>query len=155
MKNRLFTLALFAWLVLFLAVIACGDKEQKPAENKQSQSEVLKTKADTEPEGQVRAAHILLAYKGAERAAPSVERTKEEALAQANKIRKELNAGAEFAEMAKIYSDCPSGENSGDLGYFARGQMVKKFEDAAFTLEKGEISDVVETVFGYHIIKRL
>ena len=58
-----------------------------------------------------------------------------------------------FEELAKEYSDCPSGKNGGDLGYFARGQMVKPFDEVAFSLEVGEISEPVLTKFGYHLIR--
>jgi len=64
-------------------------------------------------------------------------------------------AGADFAEFAKKNSDCPSKESGGDLGTFTRGQMVKPFEEAAFSQEKNAIGPVVETEFGFHIIQVL
>jgi len=85
----------------------------------------------------VRASHILL--------------DKEE---DARSILEQLKKGADFAELAKKYSkDTATKEAGGDLGFFPRGQMVKEFEDAAFALKVGEISGVVKTNFGYHIIK--
>lgn len=68
-------------------------------------------------------------------------------------IQARLAAGEDFAELASSQSDCPSSQQGGDLGYFKRGMMVKPFEDAAFALGIGEISPVVESQFGYHIIK--
>lgn len=89
-----------------------------------------------EPE-QVHARHILL-------------ETEEEA----NNLLQQLKEGIiDFAEMAKEKSIGPSAPSGGDLGFFTRGQMVKEFEDAAFSLQPGEISGVVQTEFGYHIIK--
>ena len=63
-------------------------------------------------------------------------------------------AGEDFAELAKENSICPSAKNGGDLGYFSRGRMAPLFEEAAFKLKNGEVSDVVRTSFGYHIIKK-
>lgn len=74
-------------------------------------------------------------------------------LAEMRAIRQQLDNGADFAELAVQYSDCPSKEQGGDLGLFKRGMMVKPFEDAAFAMSVGEISGIVESQFGYHIIK--
>lgn len=72
---------------------------------------------------------------------------------KAKEILKEINEGLEFAEAAEKYSTCPSKSVGGELGEFARGQMVPEFEDAAFKMEAGTISEPVKTQFGYHIIK--
>ena len=84
---------------------------------------------------EIRASHILV-------------KTEEEA----KKLYDEIVNGRDFAEIAEEVSLCPSGQNGGDLGFFGRGMMVKPFEDAAFALEKGEVSKPVETQFGWHLI---
>lgn len=110
-------------------------------------------KADYE---EVKARHILISYKGskAPQKAGAPERTKEQAKAYAEDLRKKIIAGADFAELAKKESDdTGSGANGGDLGSFGHHQMVAPFEDAAFAAKVGEIPPVVETEFGFHIIK--
>ena len=74
---------------------------------------------------------------------------------EAKAILERIKKGKKFANIAKEVSLCPSGKNGGDLGTFGRGKMVKEFENAAFALDKGEISGIVKTKFGYHIVKRL
>ena len=96
----------------------------------------------------VHASHILI---GVDPKATAEEKLK--AKQKADDLFKQVKSGADFAELAKKDSTCPSGKNGGDLGEFGRGQMVKPFEDAAFGLKQGEVSGVVETQFGYHIIK--
>lgn len=81
------------------------------------------------------------------------EETEERALIEINKIKNKLDDGEGFTELAKTESDCPSANSGGDLGFFGSGMMVKPFEEAAFALQLGEISEVVETNFGFHIIK--
>jgi parvulin-like peptidyl-prolyl isomerase len=78
-------------------------------------------------------------------------KTEQEARAALDRLKK----GEKFANVAREVSICPSGKRGGDLGIFGRGKMVREFETAAFALQKGEISPVVKTKFGYHIIKRL
>ncbi|MCL1948131.1 MAG: peptidylprolyl isomerase [Turicibacter sp.] len=72
---------------------------------------------------------------------------------KANELKAAINDGASFEELAKAESSCPSSERGGDLGEFGRGQMVPEFEQAAFDMEPGQVSDVVSTQFGHHLIK--
>jgi parvulin-like peptidyl-prolyl isomerase len=101
----------------------------------------------TQPES-VRARHILI--KADENA---TEEEKAAALEKIKTIRDQLAEGADFASLATQKSEGPSAGNGGDLGYFSADKMVPSFSNAAFALEPGEISGIVETRFGYHIIK--
>lgn len=107
---------------------------------------------------QVHARHILIAPQGSAAAPPAKEGTKQltdaEAKAKAEEIRTKLVAGGDFALLAKSESnDTGSGEQGGDLGSFGHGQMVPEFEAAAFAAKPGDITPVVKTQFGYHVIK--
>jgi peptidyl-prolyl cis-trans isomerase C len=97
---------------------------------------------------QVKASHILIKVE-----ADASEAQKAEARKKIESVQQKTQKGEDFADLAKTYSEGPSGPNGGDLGYFKRGQMVKPFEDAAFGLKINETSDIVETRFGYHLIK--
>jgi len=66
-----------------------------------------------------------------------------------------LERGEKFANVAREVSLCPSGKRGGDLGTFGRGKMVREFEEAAFALQKGQVSPIVKTKFGYHVLRRL
>ncbi len=83
----------------------------------------------------VRASHLLVA-------------TEEEA----KQLRQEIEGGVSFAEVAQRVSKCPSGRNGGDLGFFGRGQMVPEFDQAAFTLPVGQLSEPIQTQFGWHLL---
>ncbi len=98
---------------------------------------------------EVRARHILFRLdKDAD------EETEAEVKKKAEEVLQQLKNGADFAEMAKEYSeDTASGKEGGDLGFFTKGMMVPEFEEVAFVLKEGEISDLVRTQFGYHIVK--
>lgn len=104
---------------------------------------------------QVKAKHILIAFKGSPAAQEGKpELTDEQAKAKAEDLRKQIVAGASFEELAKKESDdAGSGARGGDLGEFGRGQMVPEFEKAAFEAKAGDLTPVVKTQFGYHIIK--
>ncbi|MBU4420136.1 MAG: peptidylprolyl isomerase [Proteobacteria bacterium] len=97
---------------------------------------------------QVKASHILIKVEP-----DADEMKKSEAKEKIKQIKQELNKGKDFAALAEEFSEGPSKTNGGDLDYFTRGQMVKPFEDVAFALKPEEISDIVETQFGYHLIK--
>ncbi len=97
---------------------------------------------------EVRASHILIKFPE-----NATDADRQAALAKIKGIRQEITKGLDFGEAAKKYSDCPSSKSGGDLGFFPRyGRMVEPFAETAFTLPKGEVSQPVQTQFGWHLI---
>ena len=101
---------------------------------------------------QVRASHILITPDATDSEADP-NQAKAEAKAKIQGLLEQIKGGADFAELAKASSDGPSAAQGGDLDFFPRGKMVPPFDKAAFAMEVGKVSDIVETRFGYHIIK--
>lgn len=101
---------------------------------------------------QIRASHILINHADAPQA--NTQLSAEDAMKQIETLKSDIEGGTSFDQVAGEHSDCPSARQGGDLGSFGRGAMVPEFDQAAFDLEIGEMSEVVETVFGYHIIYR-
>jgi peptidyl-prolyl cis-trans isomerase C len=97
---------------------------------------------------QIRASHILIKSEP-----DDSNEAKVQAKAKTQQLLEKVKAGDDFGELAAANSSCPSAAQGGDLGYFSRGQMVLPFEQAAFRMEPNQVSDIVETRFGYHIIK--
>jgi peptidyl-prolyl cis-trans isomerase C len=97
---------------------------------------------------QVKARHILIKVQ-----ADAPDDQKAEARKKIEAVQQKVQKGEDFATLAKTYSEGPSGPRGGDLGYFRRGQMVKPFEEVAFSLKPDQTSEIVETRFGYHLIK--
>ena len=97
---------------------------------------------------QVKASHILIQVP-----ADADEAKKAAALASIQSLKQRIDKGENFANLAMEYSDCPSKAKGGDLGFFSREQMVQPFSEAAFALQPGQVSDVVTTRFGYHLIR--
>jgi len=124
------------------------DRPLQPAEPLQSQPE------------HVRCLHLLVKHKDSRRPSSwreeNITRTKEEALELLQGHRDEIVSGrVTFEELASQHSDCSSAKRNGDLGFFGRGAMQKPFEEAAFALKPGDMSEAVETESGVHIIKRI
>ena len=98
---------------------------------------------------------MLVMHRGSERVPPNVTRTREEARTRIEDVLRRARAGQDFAALAREFSDEPGASSSGgSLGMFGHGAMVPAFDQAAFALSVGQISEIVETPFGFHVIKR-
>ncbi|OAL24702.1 hypothetical protein AYO22_05491 [Fonsecaea multimorphosa] len=110
-------------------------------------------------EGKIRAAHLLVKHKDSRRPSSwretNITRSKEEAIQMLKGYEEQIRSGDKtLGDLAVSESDCSSARKRGDLGFFGKGQMQKEFEDAAFALQPGELSGVVETASGVHLIQR-
>lgn len=129
----------------------------KMAERSPHKHETKAKAAPAEAEGETAtASHILIRYAGSLRAPAEITRSKEDARRLAEHVLEKARApGADFAALANEYTEDPSGKRTGGrLGTFGRGRMVPEFNKAVFSMSPGEVSDVIETAFGFHIIYR-
>lgn len=104
---------------------------------------------------QIAARHLLVMYAGSRSAPPSIKRTKAEARARAEEALHRIKAGEDFGTVVAAFTDEPGGgARKGDLGRFSEDMMVRPFADAAFALDVGQVSAVIESPFGFHVIQR-
>lgn len=154
---------LYYILPVLMVLFACGqgeptedttDETTEPVEAVDTVATVDEIPIEEGPPSVVTARHILVCYDGCA-VNDTFNRTQDEALALIQEIQADIqNDEMTFVQAAIDYSDCPSGQDGGMLGEFGRGAMVPAFEEAAFGLPVGGMSDVVETQFGYHLILR-
>ena len=164
-----------ALFVVTFGLLACDDKKQTPAADTNTNTNASATPSVAAPAptaapsasasaaaaapkvvpDAIAAQHVLVAYKGAKGAPKTVTRSKADAKKRAEEVVTKAKSGADFSALAAEYSDDPgSKERMGSVGKFTRDKMVKPFSDAAFALSVDEVSDVVESEFGFHVIKR-
>lgn len=141
---------------LVASIAAVMMMEEEPGSDRQRDpTRAPRTLNNSPPGVQLNAAHILIMHSGSKKAPADLNRTKDEARALAEKItgmaREDIG---KFASLAKTYSEGPSGTRGGDLGNFDSGVMAPEFSATTQKLKIGEVSEPVETVFGYHVILR-
>ena len=145
-----------AWTAVLLGglLLGCGGPGPQPIVDSAPTPEVAPSAATVEAD-RIAARHILLSWQGATAAPPTLRRTRPEARQLANQVRARLRAGEDFGALARELSDDPgSARKGGELGAFDRGAMQEDFDRAAFALHEGELSQPVESPFGYHLIQR-
>jgi hypothetical protein len=161
-------LGLVAVIVLSLGALRCDGtltgigRQPRPPEPKLPPAPV-ETVSSREPvdagaqaEETIVAQHLLVMYDGSKSAPKSIKRTKEEARARAFEALARIKGGQSFDAVVAAYTDEPGGaQRKGELGRFTRDQMVKPFSDAAFALDVGQVSTVIESPFGFHVIRRI
>lgn len=150
-------------LVLLAALTACRDDVPAPTSTPVPSTPTVSATASAPPVVPsapaelvtVMAQHVLVAYRGAERAPKAVSRSKADAKKRAEEVVAKAKVGEDFTALVAAYSDDPAAkERLGSVGKFKREGMAKPFSDAAFALKVDEVSPVVETPFGFHVIKR-
>ena len=143
-----------------MLMISCGSSEEPQEEITADSEDIVLTdslpgiESDIHQPDFICARHILISWDST--GAGGVLHSREEAQALAERIQDDILAGdVTFEDMAYLYSECTTAQDSGMLPEFARGAMIEEFENAAFMLEPGEMSGIVETRFGLHLIKRI
>ena len=184
MEKRSFLSVVFA-VVMLMVVAGCDDKAKKPGSDTPAASAMASASAMAAAPAMgspamgsasamgmasamgaasaamapvpdsIAAQHVLVAYKGADKAPKGVTRTKADAKKRAEEVAAKAKSGADFSALVAEYSDDPAAkERQGSVGKFTREKMAKPFSDAAFALGVNETSGAVETPFGFHVIKR-
>lgn len=154
--------ALWMSLAVTLARASCSDRARPVTTDPNAVASGPGVEIGTAGDGgrprpsRITARHILVMHRGSDRAPPGITRSRDEARTRAAEAMRRVQAGEDFAELAREYSDEPgAGERGGSLGEFRQGQMVRPFEDAAFALEVGAVCpELIETPFGFHVIQR-